>query len=102
MPEIRPCERRPGHSAALALGRGPAIPPDVAAVWGACTAIWQRVSQLATEPVSDGVRLTAVKFMEFVIMLVTSESAPKGALALANHALLSPAQVSSPSPSLGT
>lgn len=45
------------------------------------------------EPVSDGVRLTAIKFMEFVIMLLTAESAPKGPLALANHALLNPAQV---------
>ncbi|CAL8471131.1 g10673 [Coccomyxa elongata] len=84
---------RPGHSAALALGKGPSVPPDVAAVWEACVAIRQKVSQLVAEPVSDGVRLTAIKFMEFVIMLLTAESAPKGPLALANHALLNPAQV---------
>ena len=70
------------------------VPPDAAAVWEACGGIRQRVSQLAGEPVSDGVRFAALKFMEFVIMLVTAESAPKGALALANHALLNPAQVS--------
>ena len=52
-----------------------------------------QVSQLVVEPVSDGVRLTAVKFMEFVIMLLTAELAPKAPLALSNHALLNPALV---------
>lgn len=83
---------RPGHSAAVALGKGPHVPLEVGAVWEACAAIRQRVSQLAAEPVSDSVRIAALKFMEFAALLITADSAPKGALAM-HHALLNPAQV---------
>ena len=92
---LLPC--RPGYRAALKWGAGPQVPEDVAAVWAACLAAMQRVSQLLSQPrtQSDGVRMLAARFLENAMLLMSAEpsssaeSAPK-----AQHALLSAASVS--------
>ena len=85
------CACRPGHAAALRLGKGPQVANDVAAVWAGCLRVRERVSQLLSQPGhgSDGVRMLAAKFLENTMLLLTAESSSAPKAATAQHTLLS-------------
>ena len=82
---------RPGHAAALRLGKGPQVADDVAAVWAGCRRARERVSQLLSQPGpgSDGVRMLAAKFLENTMLLLTAESSSAPKAPAAQHTLLS-------------
>ncbi len=85
------CICRPGHAAALRLGKGPQVADDVAAVWAGCLRARERVSQLLNQPGhgSDGVRMLAAKFLENTMLLLTAESSSAPKAPAAQHTLLS-------------
>ena len=91
---LLPC--RPGFRAALKWGTGPQVAEDVAAVWAACLAAMQRVSQLLSQPrpLSDGMRMLAARFLENAMLLISAEPSSTAMAPKAQHALLSAALVS--------
>ena len=92
---LLPC--RPGYRAALKWGTGPQVPADVAALWAACLAAMQWVSQLLSQPrtQSDGVRMLAARFLENAMLLISADPSSSAKAPKAQHALLSAALVSS-------
>lgn len=100
------CICRPAHAAALALGRGPNVPQDVAAVWAGCERLTQRVAELVSSgSASDGVRLAGIKFLETAVLALTADMSAAAAGhsvgPAPGHALLKPMEVSQ-SPGAGT
>ena len=81
---------RPGHAAALRLGKGPQVAEDVAAVWAGCVRAREQVSLLLRQPghASAGVCMLAAKFLESTMLLISAEPSSASKAPAAQHTLL--------------